>query len=196
MAFNHPWLAMFYAHLLMLWASHMGCIWIESCVVVFAVLRLSRSFHVTLHRTRLTFGACDHVTFELHIWWGGGGGQFKTSKRILQNLGNVRKRNDKFEKFTAIWILTRHVGNISLAKTLRKRFCLTTKRWLSPLTLLQQCLEHCPLATEDIKSAVFHQNHLHYKLSAIILSKRPTLSKNRIFLRIFGNFKQGHPTRI
>ena len=68
---------------------------------MFAVLRLSRRFHVALHRARhfrLTFGACDHVTFELHNsdpeFDMGGGGQFKTSKRILQNLGNVRKRND------------------------------------------------------------------------------------------------------
>ena len=70
MAFNHPWLAMFYTHLLMLWASHIGCTWIESCVVVLAVLRLSRSFRVTLRRAwhfRLTFGICDHVTFQLGL---------------------------------------------------------------------------------------------------------------------------------
>ena len=41
--------------------------------------------------------------------------------------------------------------------------------------ILQQCLEHCP--TEHNKWAVFHQNHLHYKLSAIILQKGPTLSQ-------------------
>ena len=45
----------------------MGGAWIKSCVVVFAVLRLSRSFSNTLRRAWhfwLTFGACDRVTFE------------------------------------------------------------------------------------------------------------------------------------
>ena len=54
--------------------------------------------------------------------------------------------------------------------------------------ILQQCLEHCP--TEHNKWAVFHQNHLHYKLSAMILQKGPTLSKKRQFFRIFGNFSE------
>ena len=38
MVSNHPWLAMLYTHLLLLWACHIGCTWIEPCVVVFAVL--------------------------------------------------------------------------------------------------------------------------------------------------------------
>ena len=65
MASSHPSLVMLYNHLLVLWASYMGCTWIESCVVVFAVLRLSRSFYVTLPRGwhfwtnmwAITFGA-------------------------------------------------------------------------------------------------------------------------------------------
>ena len=71
------------------------------------------------------------------------------TKRILQNLSNVRKQNNKFENFWAIWISTRHVGNISLAKTLTKRFFLTTKKRTQSAHILQQCLEHCPLSTTN-----------------------------------------------
>ena len=100
---------------IMLWASHMGCTWIESCVVVVAVLRLSRRVYVTLGGAWhfwLTFGARYHVTFELGFCYiipkfscvagrggggGGGGGGcvggFTTSKGILRNLLNARKRN-------------------------------------------------------------------------------------------------------
>ena len=52
----------------MLWSSHMGVAWIESCVVVFAVLRLSRGCSNILRRawhSWLTFGACNRVKFEL-----------------------------------------------------------------------------------------------------------------------------------
>ena len=97
MAFNHPWLAMFYTHLLMLWASHIGCTWIESCVVVFAVLRLSRSFRVTLRRAwhfRLTFGICDHVTFE------------------LDGVNGVNRLATKGEKY--YWLPTKRVKNYRL----------------------------------------------------------------------------------
>ena len=57
----------------------MGGAWIKSGVVVYAVLRLSRSFSNTLRRAWhfwLTFRACDRVTFELgfcYIIPGGGG---------------------------------------------------------------------------------------------------------------------------
>ena len=70
---------------------------------MFAVLRLSRRFCVTLGRAQLfwqTVGACDHVTFQLgfcHIiplFVGGGGGGVKTLKRISENLANVREKND------------------------------------------------------------------------------------------------------
>ena len=69
MASNHPWLAMLYTHLLMLWASHVGCTWIESCVVVFVVLRLSGRFYVTLCRgifvMLLTFPSLTDQEFKL-----------------------------------------------------------------------------------------------------------------------------------
>ena len=54
----------------MLWSSRMGVAWIESCVVVFAVLRLSRRFSNTLRRawhSWLAFGTCDRVKFELRF---------------------------------------------------------------------------------------------------------------------------------
>ena len=61
---------------------------------MFAVLRLSRRFCVTLGRAQLfwqTVGACDHVTFELGFSHIGG---VKTLKRISENLANVRGKND------------------------------------------------------------------------------------------------------
>ena len=45
------------------------------------------------------------------------------------------------------------------------------------------------LSTERNKSAVFHQNHLYYNLSAIILQKESTLKKKKFF-RIFGNYRE------
>ena len=73
--------------------------------------------------------------------------EFETSKRILENLGNFRKTIDKFENFRAIWTFTWHVGDISQAKTLTKRFCRfvfqPNKREVSPfISYIHQCLEH------------------------------------------------------
>ena len=45
------------------------------------------------------------------------------------------------------------------------------------------------LSTEHNKSAVFHQNHLYYNLSAIILQKGRTLSKKRNFLEFLGTIE-------
>ena len=46
----------------------------------------------------------------------------------------VGKKNETFENFRVIRLFTRHVGNISQAEPLTKRFCLTTKSGLCPLT--------------------------------------------------------------
>ena len=99
----------------------------------------------------------------------------------------LEKKKDKFENFRAIWLFSRYVGNISQAEPLTKRFCLPTKSGLCPLTW-QQCLEHS-VSTEHNKSAVFHQNHLYYNLSAIILQKGPTLSKKRNLLEFLGTIE-------
>ena len=45
------------------------------------------------------------------------------------------------------------------------------------------------MSTEHNRSAVFHQNHLHYNLSAITLQKGPTLSKNEILLEFLGTIE-------
>ena len=45
------------------------------------------------------------------------------------------------------------------------------------------------LSTEHNKSAVFHQNHHYYILSAIILQKGPTLPKSEILLEFLGTIK-------
>ena len=45
------------------------------------------------------------------------------------------------------------------------------------------------MSTEHNKSAVFHQNHLYYNLSAIILQKGPKLSKKRNFLEFLGTIE-------
>ena len=47
------------------------------------------------------------------------------------------------------------------------------------------------LSTEHNKSAVFHQNHLHYNLSAVIHQKGPSLSKKiYFFLSFLGNSRE------
>ena len=94
MASNHKSIAMLFTPFITALSKSHGCTWIESCVVVFAVLRLSRRFCVTLGRAQLfwqTVGACDHVTFELGFSHIGG---VKTLKRISENLANVRGKND------------------------------------------------------------------------------------------------------
>ena len=84
----------------------------------------------------ITFGARDHVTFEVRLsyiiqdfflrGWGGG--------RILHikiNFKKSRELNNENEKQDN----TRHFGNNSQEKTSTKRFCLPTKRRdLRPLT--------------------------------------------------------------
>ena len=88
----------------------------------------------------ITFGARDHVTFELglvtqfrNFLFRGRGERILDIKKktIFKNLGRLRKKM----KTWRIWIFTRHFGNISEAKTSTKRFCLPTKRRaLRPLT--------------------------------------------------------------
>ena len=147
MASNHPLVAMLSTHLFTLWASHMGCTWIESCVFAFAILHLSRSFPVKLRlRDKLNLHAGDHVwstwscaTFELglvtqfrnFLFRGRGERILDIKKTIFKNLGKFKQKM----KTWRIWIFTRHFGNISEAKTSTKRFCLPTKRRaLRPLT--------------------------------------------------------------
>ena len=138
---------MLYTHLLMLWASHMGCTWSESCVVAFAVLLLSRSFYVTLRRAWhfwLTFGASDHLTCQLGLSYiipeigggagGGRGGSFKTSRRILENLDNFR----------AIWTSTRHFTGKNADKT----FLPTDQERTQSAHILQQCLGYWAQANQ------------------------------------------------
>ena len=138
---------MLYTHLLMLWASHMGCTWSESCVVAFAVLLLSRSFYVTLRRAWhfwLTFWGI--WSFDMSTWielhnsgnWGGGGrgegGGFKTSRRILENLDNFR----------AIWTFTRHFTGKNTDKT----FLPTDQERTQSAHILQQCLGYWAQANQ------------------------------------------------
>ena len=45
---------------------------------------------------------CSHIISEFGGRSGGGGVGFKTSNTVLENLGNVREKIDKFENFRAI----------------------------------------------------------------------------------------------
>ena len=156
MASNDPSLAMLYIHLLMLWASYMGCTWIESCVVVLAVLRLdlSESFCyiascVTCLAHVCGMWSCDISTRLRYIipirnlieGGGEGGGQFKTSKRILQ------------EKMTNLKILEEFANSPDTGwehftgKNPDKTFLPNDQERTQSVHILRQCLEHCPLST-------------------------------------------------
>ena len=65
---------------------------------------------------------------------GAAGGRFKTSKGILENLGNGSKKKKKFENFRVIRLFTGHGRNIPQAEPLTKRFFLPTKSGLCRLT--------------------------------------------------------------
>ena len=169
--------------------------WIlRCCVCCFA--SVAEFLYVTLRHAWhfwLSFGACDHVTFELGFIsyiiseFGGEGGGFKTSKRIWENLGNVRKKKDKFENFRAIWIFTWPFANISKAKTLcHKTFLPIDKERTQSGHILQQCLKHCPLSTTTQRVFI----RIICTTLCTTLQTGPTLSKKRIFFRNFGNFRE------
>ena len=70
-------------------------------------------------------------------------------------------------------------------------FCIPTNQERAQSTHMHATTVSRVLSTEHNKSAVFHRNHLHYNLSAVIHQKGPSLSKKKyIFLSFLGNSRE------
>ena len=115
---------------------------------------------------------------------------FRKSREFI-----FRKKIDQFENFKAIWTFTWHVGNISQAKTLTKRFWFVfqpTKRGVSPfVSYIHQCLEHWAprffirvIYTTTYQRLFTKRGRTTHCFLLYRYKKKPK------FLRIFGNFRE------
>ena len=97
--------------------------------------------------------------------------EFYSSKRILENCGNLREKIDKFENFEH----SPDILSIFHGKLLTKRFLLYSYRPREGSVRLNATAMSKAPSTEHNKSAAFHRSPLHYNLSAIIHQKGPSL---------------------
>ena len=121
------------------------------------------------------------------------GGEFKTSKILLENRTNFRKKVtnsrilEQFEHSPAtFW---QRLTGKNVDKTFFCCCCIPSYQERAQSDqMLQRCLEHCLLSTTN--QWVFFLNPLHYNLSAVIHQKGPHYKKKPKFLRIFGNCRE------
>ena len=132
MGSNHSSFAMLSTHPFMLWESHMECTWIGSCVVVFTVLHLLRSFYVTLRRRDIFGLTCrrsclEHVThffrkaayYQFALWRYGKLG--RGNRRVIPSYAVLQIRHTYDLRFQAASYFFEYL--ITLAST--PRLCRT-----------------------------------------------------------------------
>ena len=127
----------------------------------------------------IKFGALDHVTFELGLatqFWN----FFRGGGWIL----DVKKNNNK--KSCESLERKRHIREFKYSPDIlaafhrqKSRQNVFSYRPREGLVRSHAIAVSRALSTEQNKSAVFHQRHLHYNLSAVIRQKGPRLSPKK-----------------
>ena len=127
-------------------------------------------------------------------------GKFKTSKRILENLGNLREKIDQFEHLEQFELPPDMLATLHRQKTLTKLFCLysTLPREVSvrsyPTYTSVQSTEHSGFSSESYTQQLIRSYSpkwvVQLNVSCYITIKKTELFKNfPEFLRVFGEFQ-------
>ena len=90
-------------------------------------------------------------------------GEFKTSKKILDNLGNLREKLTNSKILELFELSPDMLATFHRQKTLTKRFCLYSNQERGQSVHIL----HTPVS-RALSTAVSHQSHIHYILSEVI----------------------------